>query len=159
MLFSVFYLGAVCFLRTCITKAEVETLFGKQQGERKKLSAAVYPCADWVNEDRRKPVCGTMPTAPPKNTGIRTDWNLTGQWFRRRGGVEERSCEFRLPSCRSMRYTAAHARAKLKGHHILFVGDSVTRYQYLHFVTFIHTGKWPTRETIFDNKRYGPNVV
>jgi hypothetical protein len=58
-----------------------------------------------------------------------------------------------------MRYTAAHARAKLKGHHILFVGDSVTRYQYLHFVTFIHTGKWPTRETIFDNKRYGPNIV
>jgi len=43
-----------------------------------------------------------------------------------------------LPGCE--RHTQAQALAALAGHHLVFLGDSVTRYQYVNLVYFLRTG-------------------
>jgi len=63
-------------------------------------------------------------------------------WKRRRDG----SRQLTLPStCHLKRYTAEEAGQCLKDKHLLFIGDSLTRYQYLSLAYFIEHKKWPPR--------------
>mmetsp|Transcript_54121 Transcript_54121/g.114988 ORF Transcript_54121/g.114988 Transcript_54121/m.114988 type:complete len:460 (-) Transcript_54121:207-1586(-) len=56
------------------------------------------------------------------------------------------SRELTLPlSCRLTRYTAKEARQCLAGKSLLFIGDSLTRYQYLSFAYFLEYNKFPPR--------------
>jgi hypothetical protein len=48
-------------------------------------------------------------------------------------------------SCTLHRYSAQEARQCLAGNHINFIGDSLTRYQFLSLAHFIHKGEYPPR--------------
>jgi len=56
------------------------------------------------------------------------------------------SRELTLPmTCRLKRYTANQAGKCLKNKNLLFVGDSLTRYQFLSFTYFLEHKNWPSR--------------
>jgi hypothetical protein len=68
-------------------------------------------------------------------------------WKRRLDG----SGELTLPStCRLKKYTAREAGQCLKNKNLLFVGDSLTRYQYLSLAYFMEHKKWPPRFQALD---------
>jgi hypothetical protein len=52
------------------------------------------------------------------------------------------------------RYTAEEARKCLSGHSLMFMGDSLTRYQYMSLAQFIHTGMFPN-----GSQRVEPDVL
>ena len=68
-------------------------------------------------------------------------------WMHRLDG----SKEYSLQTCKLKRFTATEARTCLAGKHMLFIGDSVTRYQYLSLANFIEHGKWPARFGMSNN--------
>jgi hypothetical protein len=47
-----------------------------------------------------------------------------------------------IPGCDLASVTPSFARDCLRGKHLLFIGDSVTRYQYLNLAQYIQTGAW-----------------
>lgn len=56
------------------------------------------------------------------------------------------SRELTLPhTCQLKRYTAIEAKQCLKKKHLLFLGDSLTRYQYMSLAYFMEHSKWPLR--------------
>jgi hypothetical protein len=52
-------------------------------------------------------------------------------------------------------FNLADTRNSLRGKHILFVGDSITRYMFLSLVTVLHTGHWP-QPTCGDSNQPNP---
>jgi hypothetical protein len=63
------------------------------------------------------------------------------RWVNRK----DRSREYVIDSCNLKRFTSKEANKGLKDRHILFMGDSLTRYQFLSLVFFLEHGKWPPR--------------
>lgn len=64
------------------------------------------------------------------------------------------SRELTLPTtCRLKRYTAHEAGKCLKDKNLLFIGDSLTRYQYMSLTYFIEHKKWPMRFHATQNGR------
>ena len=55
------------------------------------------------------------------------------------------SMEYQVETCMLHRFTQAEARRCLAGHHMLMIGDSISRYQYLSLIHFMEHGKWPPR--------------
>jgi hypothetical protein len=53
--------------------------------------------------------------------------------------------EYDISTCRLKRFTSSEAKKCLSGHHMLLIGDSVTRYQYISLIYFLEHGKWPPR--------------
>lgn len=47
--------------------------------------------------------------------------------------------------CRLRRFTAEQARACLAGRPLVFIGDSLTRYQYVTLLYFLEFGEWPAQ--------------
>jgi hypothetical protein len=64
-----------------------------------------------------------------------------GYWQYRADG----SREYTVNTCRLKRFTAFEARKCLAGHHMLMIGDSVSRYQFIVLVYFLEHGRWPPR--------------
>ena len=64
-----------------------------------------------------------------------------GTWRYRLDG----SKEYTIDTCKLKRFTATEARQCLSGHHMLWIGDSVTRYQFIILSYFIEHGSWPPR--------------
>lgn len=71
-----------------------------------------------------------------------------GQWSALRA---DRTRSYELPACR-LRFpddgtpvAISDMRECLRDTHVMFVGDSLTRYQYLSFVEVLATGKWANR--------------
>ncbi|KAJ1452963.1 hypothetical protein M885DRAFT_498834 [Pelagophyceae sp. CCMP2097] len=64
-----------------------------------------------------------------------------GRWHLRPDG----SRAYDVEPCRVVRYTPEDARRCLKGRHLFFMGDSVTRYQTLSLMYFLENSKWPMR--------------
>lgn len=64
-----------------------------------------------------------------------------GTWHLRDDG----SRAYDVAPCRVVRYTAENARRCLRGRHLFFVGDSVTRYLVVTLVHFLERGEWPER--------------
>ena len=52
------------------------------------------------------------------------------------------------PTCALKRYTAAQVKSCLQSKHLMFIGDSLTRYQYLSLVYFLEHERWPQRFSI-----------
>ena len=46
------------------------------------------------------------------------------------------------PGCNTSAFTLSAVRSCFSGRHLLFIGDSVTRFQYLSLAHFLHTGAW-----------------
>ncbi len=77
--------------------------------------------------------------------GLEKGWFLTrdrGRWVRQ---LSDNTARYELETCVLKRFTAEEARVCLSDRPMLFVGDSVMRYQYVSLVYFLHTGEWPAR--------------
>lgn len=58
----------------------------------------------------------------------------------------DNSRELTLPDvCILKRYTAPQVKLCLQSKHLMFIGDSLSRYQYLSLVYFVEYGRWPQR--------------
>jgi hypothetical protein len=64
-----------------------------------------------------------------------------GVWKHRIDG----SKSYTLETCRIKRFSSEEAGTCLAGKHLLLIGDSVSRYQYLSLAYFIEHGQWPAR--------------
>ncbi|KAJ1447533.1 hypothetical protein M885DRAFT_188852 [Pelagophyceae sp. CCMP2097] len=64
-----------------------------------------------------------------------------GRWHPRADG----SRAYDVEPCRIVRYAAEDARRCLKGRHLFFIGDSVTRYQAMSLIYFLERSEWPDR--------------
>jgi hypothetical protein len=84
----------------------------------------------------------SRPGSPYADGGFITRHTTSHKWSPRLDG----SREFDLTdTCTLKRYTAADARQCLAGKHISFVGDSLSRYQFLSLAYFIDKGSYPPR--------------
>ena len=63
-------------------------------------------------------------------------------WKMRHDGSRELTLPF---TCRLKRYTAQQAGTCLRNKNLLFIGDSLTRYQFLSLAYFLEHQKWPQR--------------
>ena len=70
----------------------------------------------------------------------------------------QQSLRFHLGD-RVLRAQAAKARSCLAGRSLLFVGDSITRYQYISFVSFLETGRFPERCTRAHDRQAEASVL
>jgi len=90
------------------------------------------------------PTCKSLmedPHSPQRDGGFLTRHTVPISWIPRRDG----SRELRHSMCRLHRYSAKEARQCLAGKHINFIGDSLTRYQYLSLAWFLHKDTYPPR--------------
>ena len=55
-------------------------------------------------------------------------------------------------TCRLARPSAASARACLRGRHVLFSGDSISRYLYLSLASFLVSGAWPDDAPLLEGR-------
>ncbi|KAL3786590.1 hypothetical protein HJC23_008186 [Cyclotella cryptica] len=96
------------------------------------------------NEDRL-PNCDELmqrPSTPFADGAFLTRKSTLVVWKMRHDGSQELT----LPTtCQLKRYTAHEAGMCLKGKSLLFIGDSLTRYQFLSFAYFLEHKKWPMR--------------
>ena len=101
-----------------------------------------------VCSDVTKPLCTDLKKYPNMQNGafITRD---PGHWRYRMDG----SREYTVDTCRLKRFTSEEAKSCLAGHHVVFIGDSVTRYQFLSLVYFIEHGRWPYRFDIPETNR------
>jgi len=100
----------------------------------------------FVSKDKNDlPTCQKLmqqPFSPFADGAFLTRTTTPISWKMRRDG----SRELTLPTtCRLKRYTAEEARQCFQKKHLLFIGDSLTRYSYLSLVYFIEHKKWPPR--------------
>ncbi|GFH53256.1 hypothetical protein CTEN210_09732 [Chaetoceros tenuissimus] len=103
--------------------------------------------------DDQIPLCEELmqqPHSPFADGAFLTRKTTQVVWKMRRDG----SRELTLPTtCRLKRYTAHEAGKCLKDKSLLYIGDSLTRYQYLSLTYFFEHKKWPMR---FQAKRNNP---
>ena len=104
-----------------------------------KVTKDTDPCEPWTDEPQSLPTCTLSSVSKHENDPL--SWALKGKWVQREDG----SCEFRMPFCRLERFNITSAKELLRGHHVWWVGDSLTRYQYLSLASFIHAGEWLPR--------------
>ncbi|KAL7462479.1 hypothetical protein ACHAXS_002863 [Conticribra weissflogii] len=103
------------------------------------------PTIDNDNIDSKLPTCRELmnfPNSPFADGAFLTRRSTQIYWKLRR----DASRELTLPStCRLRRYSGEDAKECLKSKHLLFVGDSLTRYHYLSLAYFFEYGRWPKR--------------
>ena len=91
------------------------------------------------------PTCESLmkkPNSPVADGSFLTRSTTPVTWTLRADG----SRELQLPvTCRLKRYTSADARQCFSNRHLSFLGDSITRYQYLSLVHLIDKGQYPPR--------------
>lgn len=82
------------------------------------------------------------PSSPFSNGAFLTSRTTQVVWKVRNDG----SRELTLPhTCQLKRYTAQEAGKCLRNKHLLFIGDSLTRYQFLSLAYFLERKRWPPR--------------
>ena len=96
-------------------------------------------------ESQQLPTCESLmqaPDSPLADGAFLTRASTPVSWTLRADG----SRELKLPqTCRLKRYTSSQARQCLNKKHISFVGDSLTRYQFVSLAYFIERGEYPPR--------------
>ena len=87
-----------------------------------------------------KELCTEIKKYPGKSNGafITRD---PGHWRY----LPDGSMTYEVSTCALKRFTAPEARRCLANHHMLLIGDSLMRYQFLSLVYFIEHGHWPER--------------
>jgi hypothetical protein len=95
------------------------------------------------NRGDQLPTCESLmqsPNSPFADGAFLT--RAVNTWFPRADG----SRELKLPfTCRLKRFTSSQARQCLANRHLSFIGDSLSRYQFLSLVHFIERGDYPAR--------------
>ena len=96
----------------------------------------------------------TKPYCTPQNLAMDT-MRETASWYLQRDGT------FRLGfhHCRLRHFDGPSAKKCLANNHILFMGDSLSRYFYLSLAVLISTGKWAPRFTHSTDPKYPPSVL
>ena len=106
--------------------------------------AAAVP-ANNDDDDDRLPSCeGLMrrPLSPYADGQFLSRRSTRARWRLR----SDTSRELELPDmCRMRRYSSSEARTCLKDRHVMFVGDSLSRYQYLSLAHLLERGTYPPR--------------
>jgi hypothetical protein len=85
-----------------------------------------------------RPPCSELRKLP----GLEKGWFLSrdpGWWHIQPDGTRQ----FDLDRCRLKRFTHAEALSCLKNKPMVWIGDSITRYQYMAMAFFLHFGRWP----------------
>ena len=92
------------------------------------------------------PTCRSLmnaPNSPVADGSFLTNRDSTPNvWTLRADGSRQLSLPF---TCHLHRYTASEARQCLSKKHVSFIGDSLTRYQFISLAYFIEKGKYPPR--------------
>ena len=108
-------------------------------------AAAVPANDDDDHDDDRLPSCeGLMrrPLSPYADGQFLSRRSARVRWRLR----SDTSRELELPdTCRMRRYSSSEARTCLKDRHVMFVGDSLSRYQYLSLAHLLERGTYPPR--------------
>lgn len=107
---------------------------------KEEAKAILLPdCLDFVRQKMRSPNASHTDRYFTSGDFI-TDQNTSNTWIRQ----PDASRTFELQEyCRIHRYTANEAKTCLKGLHLNMIGDSLTRYQFLSLVYFLHHESWP----------------
>lgn len=108
----------------------------------------VKPERRFFNERQTKPLCR------------RSDFNLTsihrdGSWVMQ----QDMSYKFEMSSCRVKHFSHSHAKQCLKGHHLLFMGDSLSRYFYLSLAQLLATKRWGQRFSRSSHPNVGQSML
>uniref|UniRef100_A0A7S2U9W5 Trichome birefringence-like N-terminal domain-containing protein n=1 Tax=Attheya septentrionalis TaxID=420275 RepID=A0A7S2U9W5_9STRA len=113
--------------------------------ELKKNTTTEYHRVEGDDQHDLLPTCQELmqqPFSPFADGSFLTRITTPVTWKMRRDG----SRELTLPTtCRLKRYTAEEAGQCLKKKHLLFIGDSLSRYSYLSLAYFMEHKKWPPR--------------
>jgi len=92
------------------------------------------------------PTCRSLmnaPNSPVADGSFLTNRDSTPNvWTLRADGSRQLNLPF---TCQLHRYTASEARQCLAKRHVSFIGDSLTRYQFISLAYFIEKGKYPPR--------------
>jgi hypothetical protein len=100
------------------------------------------PCTLEKGNEKSIPVYDYSWTSTwPRNCEERNESTLHGEWRR----CTDTTRVYISKKESNIRYTAEQARECLKGHSLLFMGDSLTRYQYMSLAMLIHSGAFPNR--------------
>jgi hypothetical protein len=95
------------------------------------------------SQQQALPTCESLmksPNSPVSDGAFLTRETTPNIWTLRADG----SRELTLPlTCRLKRYTSSEARQCLSNKHLSFIGDSLTRYQYLSLAYFLERGQYP----------------
>lgn len=94
-----------------------------------------------------KPLCTTIKKTVP---GMQDGNFITrdpGHWRI----LSDGSRTYEPQTCSLQRFTAKEARECLAGHHLLMIGDSMMRFQFLSLAYFIEHGKWEHRFPMSEN--------
>lgn len=115
----------------------------KRLGQRKLETGTSAAAIRAVN---KLPICEGLITSSEVG-----NWTFTGT---------DNTRTYDLATCRLRRHSGTDgldARECLRDTHVMFIGDSLTRYQYLSFVQLLATGKFANRSTTF--KQDSPNIL
>lgn len=77
-----------------------------------------------------------LPWCTPDNLNFQN--TSSGEFFLLRDG----SFKYYLPHCKLRRFKSREAAKCLQGNHLVFMGDSLTRYFYLNLAAFLAQGRW-----------------
>ena len=95
----------------------------------------------------------SLPVCSPTTLRL-TDFSNNSIWQLEPDGTFSLSFDH----CQVRRILPAEAKQCLKGNHILFLGDSVTRYMYISLVTFLSANNWGSRISHSTNAKYPRNA-
>ena len=144
LIFGLWALLCICSVFTASTESG-------QQAHHHHLhhKSSPYHPSDYrppYNEYQQKP---SVPWCSPENLPIEAASN-GGEWYL----LPDGTLRYELSHCRLRRFTATMAKNCLQGNHIVFMGDSLSRYLYLSLAYFLAYNHWARRHC----QVYHPNV-
>ena len=116
------------------------------------LSAASTPSSTLSTAKTTSATPSAVPT--PSTSPVPCRIAMSSRWVDARGdarfqathtlapGGRDVPARLTIPDCDLASVTPTFARECLRGQHLAFIGDSVTRYQYLNLAQYIETGNW-----------------
>ena len=125
-----------------ILKARIDTLEHALSKHAADADADADAAAADPSSSLKLPTCESL----MRNSHLGADGSFLTRspttWALRHDG----SRELQLPlTCRLKRYTSTQARKCLNQRHLAFIGDSLTRYQFLSLAYFVERGEYPPR--------------
>ena len=162
--------GIISQLQARVNKLEQDLIHAKQllQQHQEQVNTSTRTTTSTSHDDRSSsssssssswttnrdlPTCESLmnrPHSPVADGDFLTRSTTPNTWTLRADG----SRELQLPlTCQLKRYTSAEAHQCLSNRHISFIGDSISRYQYVSLVYFIERGQYPPRFGIKPNHK------
>jgi hypothetical protein len=95
----------------------------------------------------------SIPFCSPEN--LKLVDGSSGEWFLSPDG----SFSYQFPHCKLRKFTRKQAAKCLKGSHLVFIGDSITRYLYLSLTSLFAVGEWPAPFSQIFHKNEPPSIL